>query len=90
MLYLIAYDLLFLIGNDEDFRPPRENNYNRRGRGRRGGGGDMDRRSRGMPTKRRMGVGSVMKNKRSEDEEKICQYFLQGKCLKVKNIKNNN
>lgn len=39
-----------------------------------------------MSTKRRMGVGSIMKNKRSEDEEKICQYFLQGKCLKVKNI----
>lgn len=46
----------------------------------------MDRRGRGMPAKRRMGV-SIMKNKRSEDEEKICQYFLQGKCLKVKHIK---
>lgn len=46
----------------------------------------MDRRGRGMPTKRRIGIGSVMKNKRSEDEEKVCQYFLQGKCLKVKYI----
>lgn len=46
----------------------------------------MDRRGRGMPTKRRIGIGSVMKNKRSEDEEKICQYFLQGKCLKVQSI----
>ncbi|XP_025412627.1 uncharacterized protein LOC112685069 isoform X3 [Sipha flava] len=69
----------------EDFRPPRENNFNRRGRGRRGGGGDMDRRNRGMSAKRRMGVGSLMKNKRPEDEEKICQYFLQGKCLKENN-----
>lgn len=76
-----------LENEGEDFRPPRDNNFGRRGRGRRGGGsgggGDMDRRNRGLPTKRRMGVGSVMKNKRSEDEEKICQYFLQGKCLKV-------
>lgn len=91
ILYLIAYDVLVWIDNEgEDFRPPRENNFNRRGRGRRGGGGDMDRRSRGMSAKRRMGNGSAMKNKRPDDEEKICQYFLQGKCLKVKNVKNNN
>lgn len=43
----------------------------------------MDRRGRGMTAKRRMGIGPAMKNKRPEDEEKICQYFLQGKCLKV-------
>lgn len=43
----------------------------------------MDRRGRGVSGKRRMIPGSVIKNKRSEDEEKICQYFLQGKCLKV-------
>ncbi|VVC37121.1 Hypothetical protein CINCED_3A024573 [Cinara cedri] len=67
----------------EDFRPSRDNNFVWRGRGRRGGG-DMDRRSRGMPSKRRIGVGP-MKNKRPEDEEKICQYFLQGKCLKENN-----
>jgi len=78
--------LIFLIENEgEDFRP--RENFVRRGRGRRGGC-DMDRRGRGMTTKRRMVGGSVMKNKRSEDEEKICQYFLQGKCLKVKSIKN--
>uniref|UniRef100_A0A2S2PDL3 Zinc finger CCCH domain-containing protein 6 n=2 Tax=Schizaphis graminum TaxID=13262 RepID=A0A2S2PDL3_SCHGA len=70
--------------NEEEFRPL--NNFGRRGRGRRGGGGsDMDRRNRGMPMKRRMIAGSGMKNKRSEDEEKICQYFLQGKCLKENN-----
>jgi len=69
------------------------NNFGRRGRGRRGGGvsgGDMDRRNRGMPMKRRMIAGGPgMKNKRFEDEEKVCQYFLQGKCLKVKFDKNN-
>jgi len=70
----------------EDFRTSRENNFiSRRGRGGRRGGCDMDRRGRGMMTKRRMGIGSMMKNKRSEDEEKICQYFLQGKCLKENN-----
>jgi len=37
--------------------------------------------------KRRMIAGSAMKNKRSEDEEKVCQYFLQGKCLKVKFVR---
>lgn len=47
----------------------------------------MDRRGRGMTAKRRMGIGPAMKNKRPEDEEKICQYFLQGKCLKVRCIK---
>lgn len=47
----------------------------------------MDRRNRGMPMKRRMIGGPAMKNKRSEDEEKVCQYFLQGKCLKVKFVR---
>lgn len=76
--------IYFFIENEEEFRPL--NNFGRRGRGRRGGGGsgDMDRRNRGMPMKRRLIAGSGMKNKRSEDEEKVCQYFLQGKCLKVK------
>eukprot|EP00102_Acyrthosiphon_pisum_P015559 XP_008186180.1 PREDICTED: zinc finger CCCH domain-containing protein 4 isoform X4 [Acyrthosiphon pisum] len=69
--------------NEDEFRP--SNNFSRRGRGRRGGGSDMDRRNRGMPMKRRMIGGSAMKNKRSEDEEKVCQYFLQGKCLKENN-----
>ncbi|XP_022182958.1 zinc finger CCCH domain-containing protein 4 isoform X5 [Myzus persicae] len=69
--------------NEEEFRP--SNNFGRRGRGRRGGGSDMDRRNRGMPMKRRMIGGPAMKNKRSEDEEKVCQYFLQGKCLKENN-----
>lgn len=73
--------LLLIENESDDFRPSRENSFVRRCRGRRGGG-DMDRRSRGMPVKRRMGVGSL-KNKRPDDEEKICQYFLQGKCLKV-------
>lgn len=77
--------IIFLI-DDEEFRAPRESNFTRRGRGRRGGY-DMDRRGRGLVSKRRIGI--LMKNKRSEDEEKICQYFLQGKCLKVKSIKIN-
>lgn len=72
---------MFIDNDGDDFRPP-INNFGRRGRGRRGGG-DIDRRGRGMSTKRRMGNGPAMKNKRPEDEEKICQYFLQGKCLKV-------
>jgi len=46
----------------------------------------MDRRGRGLCGKRRMGIGPIMKNKRPDDEEKVCQYFLQGKCLKVKYI----
>lgn len=81
--YVLSSNLfIFIIENEgDDFRTL--NHFGRRGRGRRGGG-DMDRRGRGMSGKRRMGIGSSMKNKRLDDEEKICQYFLQGKCLKVK------
>ncbi|XP_050422736.1 uncharacterized protein LOC126834678 isoform X2 [Adelges cooleyi] len=75
----------FEDGGGEDFRHSRDNNFGRRGRGRRGGI-DIDRRNnRGMGPKRRMGSGPPLKVKRPEDEEKICQYFLQGKCLKENN-----
>ncbi|XP_050538969.1 uncharacterized protein LOC126904221 isoform X2 [Daktulosphaira vitifoliae] len=68
-------------GGDDDYHNPREN-FSRRGRGRRG---EIDRRTRGMGSKRRIGLGAPAKAKRSDDEEKICQYFLQGKCLKENN-----
>jgi len=62
------------------------NNFDRRERGKRvdGGSGAMDIRNRDMPMKQQLIASSGMKNKRSENEEKVCQYFLRGKCLKVK------
>ncbi|KAE9544788.1 hypothetical protein AGLY_000330 [Aphis glycines] len=71
--------------NEEEFHPL--NNIDRRGRGKRvdGGSGAMDIRNRDMPIKQQLIASSGMKNKRSENEEKVCQYFLQGKCHKKNN-----
>ncbi|CAH1708112.1 unnamed protein product [Aphis gossypii] len=45
----------------------------------------MDRHNRSMLMKRRLITGSGIKNKQFKDEEKVCQYFLRGKCLKENN-----
>lgn len=67
--------------NGGDDYPLPKKNFKKRGRGRKG---KIDRRTRDMGTK--PPVGPSIKAKQSDDEEKICQFFLQGKCLKVKQI----
>jgi len=77
VFYITSFNikLILLIENEEEFHPL--NNFGHRGRGRRDGdgSGDMDRHNKGMSLKRQLIAGSAIKNKRSENEEKVCQYL---------------
>lgn len=73
---------MLIENNGEYFRPSRQYNSVRRGRDKNGVVDDDQSYKVSLP-KQQIGIRTP-KNKRPKDKEKICQYSLQDKCLKVK------